>query len=408
MDEGTDAIDVLNGSVLPVKLGIVGVINRSQKDINENKTIDEQLLKENEFFNRKYPDYADRCGTSYLADTLSNLLIRHIRDHLPDLQKRVNSMILQNQDLLKLYGDGVVDKQHTLIRIITKFARGFQRQIDGTIRNAESACNTKLYRIIHEDFHNTLNQIQPIVDKNLAKDMLSENSPGPRPHLFDVPSFDVPFENLAKRHIQKLMDPSLDLIRQVHKEIKRNVQNCDTEMNIEWKRFPKFKIKIFDLMDKLVASRINIAKNMVENLIESEMAYINKNHPDFRKENAIGPLVNYKVTSQHNIFPQHHTIDVQELAGSLLSGTKGEKENCEVLQNLVKLYFEVVRKTVLDAVPKAIMFSIVNFLADNVETELFKNFYKTDGLDTLLDEANDISRKRERARSMLEVCCRFH
>ena len=37
MDHGTDAMDVLCGRVIPVKLGIIGVINRSQADINNQK-----------------------------------------------------------------------------------------------------------------------------------------------------------------------------------------------------------------------------------------------------------------------------------------------------------------------------------------------------------------------------------
>ena len=37
MDHGTDAMDVLCGRVIPVKLGIIGVVNRSQADINNKK-----------------------------------------------------------------------------------------------------------------------------------------------------------------------------------------------------------------------------------------------------------------------------------------------------------------------------------------------------------------------------------
>jgi len=37
MDHGTDAVDVLCGRVIPVKLGIIGVVNRSQADINSGK-----------------------------------------------------------------------------------------------------------------------------------------------------------------------------------------------------------------------------------------------------------------------------------------------------------------------------------------------------------------------------------
>lgn len=34
---GTDAIDILCGRVIPVKLGIIGIVNRSQQDIMDNK-----------------------------------------------------------------------------------------------------------------------------------------------------------------------------------------------------------------------------------------------------------------------------------------------------------------------------------------------------------------------------------
>ena len=37
MDQGTDAMDLLCGRVIPVKLGILGVVNRSQADINNRK-----------------------------------------------------------------------------------------------------------------------------------------------------------------------------------------------------------------------------------------------------------------------------------------------------------------------------------------------------------------------------------
>ncbi len=79
MDAGTDAIDILCGRVIPVKLGIVGVINRSQQDIKDNKTIKDQIKDEATFLQRKYPTLATRNGTQYLAKTLNRLLMHHIR-----------------------------------------------------------------------------------------------------------------------------------------------------------------------------------------------------------------------------------------------------------------------------------------------------------------------------------------
>jgi len=44
MDRGTDAYDVLCGRIIPVKLGIIGVVNRSQEDIKTNKVRFEKNL----------------------------------------------------------------------------------------------------------------------------------------------------------------------------------------------------------------------------------------------------------------------------------------------------------------------------------------------------------------------------
>ena len=63
----TDAIDILCGRVIPVKLGIIGVINRSQQDIKDNKTIEDAIKDEASFLQRKYPTLATRNGTSFLA-----------------------------------------------------------------------------------------------------------------------------------------------------------------------------------------------------------------------------------------------------------------------------------------------------------------------------------------------------
>jgi dynamin 1-like protein len=40
MDEGTDAIELLKGSIYPLKLGYYGVKCRSQKNIDDNMTIE--------------------------------------------------------------------------------------------------------------------------------------------------------------------------------------------------------------------------------------------------------------------------------------------------------------------------------------------------------------------------------
>ena len=183
MDAGTDAIDILCGRVIPVKLGIIGVINRSQQDIIDKKEIRwEQIMHindppficfhsrdaikdESSFLQRKYPTLATRNGTPYLAKTLNRLLMHHIRDCLPELKTRVNVMASQFQTLLNSYGQDVVDKNTTLLQIITKFASSYVSTVDGTARNIETSelCGgARICYIFHETFGRTLDSIHPL------------------------------------------------------------------------------------------------------------------------------------------------------------------------------------------------------------------------------------------------------
>ena len=53
----------------------IGVVGRSQQDINSNKPMDQQLETETEFFRNHagYRNIAHRCGTRFLAKTLNQV-----------------------------------------------------------------------------------------------------------------------------------------------------------------------------------------------------------------------------------------------------------------------------------------------------------------------------------------------
>lgn len=231
MDAGTDAIDILCGRVIPVKLGIIGIVNRSQQDIMDGKTITDALKDEAAFLQRKYPTLANRNGTPYLAKTLNRLLMHHIRDCLPELKTRVTMMMSQFQTLLNSYGDDVQDKAQTLLQIITKFNASYCATIEGTARNIETTelCGgARICYIFHETFGRTLDSIHPLAGLT-QMDILTaiRNATGPRPALF-VP--EVSFELLVKRQIRRLEEPSMRCVELVHEEMQRIIQFCGTEI----------------------------------------------------------------------------------------------------------------------------------------------------------------------------------
>jgi len=287
MDAGTDAIDILCGRVIPVKLGIIGVINRSQQDIIDKKDIKDAIKDEASFLQRKYPTLATRNGTPYLAKTLNRLLMHHIRDCLPELKTRVNVMASQFQTLLNSYGQEVVEKNTTLLQIITKFASSYVATLDGTARNIETSelCGgARICYIFHETFGRTLDSIHPLTGLT-SMDILTaiRNSNGPRPALF-VP--EVSFELLVKRQIRRLEEPSLRCVELAHEEMQRIIQHCGNEVQQEMLRFPKLHEKIIDVVTNLLRSRLAPTNAMVENIVAIELAYINTRHPDFYKDMA--------------------------------------------------------------------------------------------------------------------------
>jgi dynamin 1-like protein len=52
-------------------------------------------------------------------------------------------------------------------------------------------------------------------------------------------------------------------------------------------RFPKLHEKIVDVVTALLRKRLPVTNQMVENLVQIELSYINTKHPDFHEVNLI-------------------------------------------------------------------------------------------------------------------------
>lgn len=96
MDQGTDARDILENKHLPLKRGYIGVVNRSQRDIDGRKDIKAALMAERQFFltHPAYRHMAERMGTGYLQKALNQQLTNHIKDTLPALRSKLQAQLL--------------------------------------------------------------------------------------------------------------------------------------------------------------------------------------------------------------------------------------------------------------------------------------------------------------------------
>uniref|UniRef100_A0A8C1WU08 Dynamin-1-like protein n=1 Tax=Cyprinus carpio TaxID=7962 RepID=A0A8C1WU08_CYPCA len=392
MDAGTDAMDVLMGRVIPVKLGLIGVVNRSQLDINNKKNVADSIRDEHAFLQKKYPSLAARNGTKYLARTLNRLLMHHIRDCLPELKTRINVLAAQYQSLLSSYGEPVEDMSSTLLQLITKFATEYCNTIEGTakyIETTELCGGARICYIFHETFGRTLESVDSLGGLTTI-DVLTaiRNATGPRPALF-VP--EVSFELLVKRQVKRLEEPSLRCVELVHEEMQRIIQHCSNYSTQELLRFPKLHDAIVEVVTSLLRKRLPVTNEMVHNLVAIELAYINTKHPDFA--DACGLMNN-------NIEPFASTATRVPVARKL---SAREQRDCEVIERLIKSYFLIVRKNIQDSVPKAVMHFLVNHVKDSLQSELVGQLYKPALLEDLLTESEDMAQRRNEAADMLKA-----
>ncbi|KAF2973106.1 hypothetical protein GQX73_g485 [Xylaria multiplex] len=285
MDHGTNALDILSGRVYPLKLGFVGVVNRSQQDIQGNRPMEEALKAETEFF-RHHPAYrniAARCGTQFLAKQLNQTLMAHIRERLPDIKARLNTLMGQTQQELASYGDmhfsGKEHRGSMILQLMTRFATSFISSIDGTsteISTKELSGGARIYYIFNSVFGSSLESIDPTSNLS-ALDIRTaiRNSTGPRPSLF-VP--EMAFDLLVKPQIKLLEMPSQRCVELVYEEL---IKICHTCGSTELSRYPRLQAKLIEVVSDLLRERLGPASSYVESLISIQRAYINTNHPNF-------------------------------------------------------------------------------------------------------------------------------
>ncbi|XP_048004512.1 dynamin isoform X3 [Leguminivora glycinivorella] len=285
MDEGTDARDVLENKLLPLRRGYIGVVNRSQKDIDGRKDIAAALAAERKFF-LSHPSYrhiADRLGTPYLQRVLNQQLTNHIRDTLPGLRDKLQKQLLTLEKDVDQYKhfrpDDPSIKTKAMLQMIQTLQTDFERTIEGSgsaqINTNELSGGAKINRLFHERFPFEIVKME-FDEKELRREIAFaiRNIHGIRVGLFTP---DMAFEAIVKKQIGRLKEPCLKCVDLVVQELSNVVRICTERMS----RYPRLREETERIIMSHVRSRENQCKDQLVLLIDCELAYMNTNHEDF-------------------------------------------------------------------------------------------------------------------------------
>ena len=461
MDPGTDAAEIIYNRVIPLARGYIAVVNRGQKAVQSNQPVDQGLKAEEQFF-RSHPVYSrdrhllEKCGTPRLAKILNNILMHHIRDCLPDLKSRISHMMNDVQQELDALGSPVhMNRSHrgaSMLKLLSKFAQNFSNLLKGEGDQADELMGgARISYIFNQVFTTSLMSVGPydgLSDEEIRTTIINAN--GTRPSLF-VP--EVSFDILVRRQVARLEQPGVQCVDLVYEELQRIASQSEPN---ELVRFPNLRERLTDVVLGLLKRCVSPTQMMVSNLVKIELAYINTNHPDFiggaravarlmetvGKENdslsATTPLaqkgMNHEayqdaLAEEENSTPEQggimNLLFRNNRKGRVSSGgppsivhlpqvpdkmkqtdlppNDRERIEVDVIKTLLDSYFMIVRKNFVDLVPKTIMYFLVNHVRDSLQNELVSELYREAEVGVLMQEAEDISTRRQTCNEMKEL-----
>ncbi|XP_060850884.1 dynamin-1-like protein [Rhopalosiphum padi] len=450
MDAGTDARELLSGEVIPVKLGIIGVINRSQKDINNEKTMIDSHKDEKFFFNIVYPDIAHNHGTDVLGKQLETLLIKKIKETCPKLKTQLYEMNTKYGYQIKSLKEFTSNYDRSLLDLITQTANSYNASLKGQANTSHKGLNggAAIAKYFKTTYNKEINDIDPMHDLSPQYIFnVINNASGTNMGVF-MPT--DAFDHLVKKQIQLFESPSIACVTAIYDELISNISKLDADITCKLKKYPKLFEKINEILAEALDKYKTKSSEAVSKLIQYQQGYVNTEHVDFIeavknsdeykelfgkvvKQSNCEKLVKFEElgfselpnpyfvegnlsthSGEDESWTKNSLLQMRKVAEKITTcafigfGDSNElilKSRAGLLTLFIKCYFTVIKKIILDTIPKTIMYEMVNQIRENFQKDLISKIYKSKHLNMaeLLLESKDIVDERIRTQDRFEA-----
>jgi len=300
MDEGTDARGILTGedSYMPkLKLGYIGVVNRSQADINARRGMCDARQKEAAFFRESpvYSDIAMRQGTQFLVSRCSQLLIQTIQREIPKIDGKIKTLIAKKRTELQNLPEVSQENMRILYQqVIRDFESRFGGLIDGESLGMEEgqAAHDELKggaRIAHlfdtifyqEIMALTVQNLDSMDHENFRRlRNMVKNQKGIRGGL-NVPN--GAFQTLVRWQVDLMEQPMLRCSMLVLKEMQR-MHTKALEGIALLESFPNARTSLIQTSNEVLTQQHELVLDHLKMLVEMNKRHISYSHPDFDPE----------------------------------------------------------------------------------------------------------------------------
>lgn len=382
MDKGTNALDVLEGRSYRLQHPWVGIVNRSQADINKNVDMINARRKEVEYFESspEYGHMAHKMGSEYLAKLLSKHLETVIRQRIPSIIALINKTIDElNAELDRIGRPIAVDsgtQLYTILELCRAFDRVFKEHLDGG-----RAGGDRIYGVFDHQLPAALKKLP--FDRHLSlqnvRKVISE-ADGYQPHLIAP---EQGYRRLIDGSINYFKGPAEASVDAVHFVLKELVRKSMAETQ-ELKRFPSLQADIAAAATEALEKFREESRKTVTRLVEMESSYLTVEF--FRK-------LHLEPEKNTNANPAGLNMD------------RYSENHFRRIGSNVQAYIGMVCDTLKNTIPKA----VVHCQVREAKRSLLNHFYAQVGrrekerLGAMLDEDPALMDKRETIAKRLEL-----
>ena len=401
MDAGTDAKKALMNEEIPLKLGYVGVKNRSKLDLNNKISMAETARKEKEFF-KTHPVYknlpAGHLGTSVLINKLTKIYFKIIRENLPRIVKAINERVKTAEEELQGLGQPMptdeAGKMSLLWNMINDFCDMFRKVLQGKVNNkrtnfleGEGGFKIKiLYKKLLEEFTDDYKATAGYRDEDINYALTiheGDSIPG-------FPSVDA-FIYLLRPQLEKLKDP----IEECFQEVFQYIDFLSGKiMEKTFTRFPQAINDMTDLVSNYLIEERDKTKYLIDCVVDMELNYLFTNDYDY--------LNNFTtfIPKQHQ---QHHSNPQNTNEFKPEPPIDAKNIFIKEIRNRIEAYFKLIVRNLRDSIPKIMGNFLVKEIQENMQLKLYNKLYNAREMTDLLNEPENIAERRKELNDMIKV-----
>lgn len=343
---------------LKLKYGYFAVKNKKDEmDFFNNHDIYSKITNTNKF------------GVKNLGNRLSEILINRIKENIPDILEKLDTLSQKNKDILFKLGDTLPSNLESKSLIINKYINNISNGFLDNLENRYSKYNVgRLIKQIFVNYRKEIDEINPFnnkIDELLVE--IIKNSDGNHMSM-PLPTIEI-LEGC-------LLSPKI---------------NCYEELEpISIKCLDKIKEQLKDLIDKILdlegITKYKGLNNKIKNDINNGLINISA---DKTKEFIIESI---KMEKSYIWTDNEKFIGLLKSIPTTFNSTEID---ISILNNIISEYFNSIKEIIKHNIPKVIMYYLIRKTEQDINLYLLNKVQKDQYINYLIEDKELIDKRKQ-------------